>query len=91
MNTLPLQLPESLRRKVETFAAEEGISVDQFITSAVAEKLSTLMGVEYLEARARRGSRAKYEAALAAVPSVEPPDYDRVTHDEQSAPPTEAD
>ncbi|HKP74601.1 MAG TPA: KTSC domain-containing protein [Longimicrobiaceae bacterium] len=76
MTTLPLQLPESLRRKVETFASEEGLSVDEFVTAALVEKLSTLTG-DYLENRARRGSRAKYDAALARVPSTEPLPPDR--------------
>ncbi len=35
------------------------------------------MTEEYLEERARRGNREKYEAALAQVPDVEPEPYDR--------------
>lgn len=83
MTTLPLHLPESLRRKVETFALEEGVSVDEFIATALAEKLSTLTG-DYLENRARRASRAKYEAALARVPGTEPLPPDR--YPEQESP-----
>jgi predicted RNase H-like HicB family nuclease len=33
---------------------------------------------DYLQERARRGSREKYEAALAQVPDVEPDEYDRI-------------
>jgi hypothetical protein len=32
----------------------------------------------YLEERAERGSRAKYEAALAQVPDIEPEPYDKL-------------
>jgi hypothetical protein len=39
--------------------------------------MSALMTEDYLKERARRGSRAKYEAALAQVPDVEPDEYDR--------------
>jgi hypothetical protein len=34
--------------------------------------------VEYLEERAKRGDRAKFEAALAKVADVEPGEYDRL-------------
>lgn len=40
--------------------------------------MAALMTETYLEERARRGSRAKYEAALAQVPDVEPEVYDRL-------------
>ena len=42
--------------------------MNQFITLAVTEKVSALMTVEYLEERAKRGSRQKFEAVLANVP-----------------------
>jgi hypothetical protein len=35
------------------------------------------MTEEYLEERAKHGSQARYEAALAQVPDVEPEVYDR--------------
>jgi hypothetical protein len=56
----------------------EGISMNQFVTIAVAEKLSALMTEEYLLARAKRGSREQYLAALAQVPDVEPAEYDKI-------------
>jgi hypothetical protein len=65
MSTLSLRVPESLHRKVRELAKREGISINQFITTAVAEKLSALLTVEYLEERGKRGSRRKYERVLA--------------------------
>lgn len=56
---------------------QEGISINQFIATAVAEKMSALMTEDYLQARGRRGSRAKFEAALAQVPDAEPEPRDR--------------
>lgn len=44
----------------------------------IAEKLSALMTENYLSERAKRGSRAKYEAILAKVPDVEPEAYDKI-------------
>jgi hypothetical protein len=42
------------------------------------EKLSALMTEEYLEERAKRGSRKKFERALAKVPKVIPEEYERL-------------
>ena len=78
MSTLSVRLPDSLHKQIKKLAKQEGISMNQFIALAVAEKLSALMTVEYLEERARRGSRAKYEAVLKKVPDVEPEAYDRL-------------
>lgn len=77
MSTLSLRLPDSLHRRVKELASQEGISINQFIATAVAEKMAALMTEDYLKERARRASREKYEAALARVPAVEPEDYDR--------------
>jgi hypothetical protein len=78
MSTISLRLPESLHNQIRKLAAEDGISINQFISTAAAEKLAALMTVEYLEERARRGSRKKFEAALASLPDVEPEDYDKL-------------
>jgi predicted transcriptional regulator len=72
MGALNLRLPESLHRKLSEVAEREGISINQLINSAVAEKMSALMTEEYLAARAKRGSRRKFDAVLAKVPDVEP-------------------
>jgi hypothetical protein len=78
MSTLQVQLPDFLHKNLQELAKQEGISIDQFIATAVAEKMAALMTETYLEARAKKGSRAKYEAALAQVPDVEPEPYDRL-------------
>lgn len=78
MSALSVRLPESLHRKLAEVAEREGISINQLINSAVAEKMSALMTEEYLEARAARGSRQKFDAVLAKVPDVEPEDTDHI-------------
>jgi predicted HicB family RNase H-like nuclease len=42
-----LRLPRSLKVEVERLAAEDGISVNQFIATAVAEKLYTMQTVQF--------------------------------------------
>ncbi len=78
-STLSIRLPQSLHKGVKQAAKRDGISMNQFITTAVAEKLSALMTEEYLEERAKRGDRTRYLAALAQVPDVEPEEYDRIS------------
>jgi hypothetical protein len=68
MSTLSLRLPESLHKRVRDFAQQEGISINQFISTAVAEKMAALTTAGYLEERAKRGSREKFLSVLAKVP-----------------------
>jgi hypothetical protein len=67
MSTLSVRLPDSLHKQVRELARREGISINQFVALAVAEKMSALMTEDYLEERARRGDRARFEAILAKV------------------------
>ncbi len=78
MSTLSLRLPNSLHDQLRTLAQQEGVSINQLITTAAAEKVASLMTLEYLEKRGARGSREKFEAVLAKVPSVEPEPGDRL-------------
>ena len=78
MSILSLRLPQSLHKAVKEAAQRDGVSINQFIATAVAEKLSALMTEEYLQERASRASRELYEAALAQVPDDEPTPRDRI-------------
>lgn len=78
MSTLSLRLPESLHKSARELAKKEKISINQLVTLALAEKVSALGVQDYLEKRAKRASEAKFDAAMAKVAEVEPPDYDRL-------------
>lgn len=82
MSTLNIQLPNALQSNLQELAEREGISIDQFIATAVAEKMSALMTESSLAERAKRGSREKYEAVLAQVPDVAPEEYDKLPRSE---------
>ena len=75
---MSVRFPESLHKRVKALADQEGVSMNQFITLAVTEKMSALFTVDYLQERAQRGSREKFEAVLAKVPNVDPEDSDRL-------------
>ena len=81
MSTLRLRLPESLHKQLKTVAERDGISINQFIATAVAEKLSALMTAEYLEERAARGDRGRFDRVLARVRDVPAEEADRMGDD----------
>lgn len=77
MTSLNIHLPDYLLKNLQEIVQREGMSADQFIAIAVAEKMSALMTEEYFDERAKHATREKYEAALARVPDVEPEVYDK--------------
>ena len=72
MSMLSLRLPDSLHRMVREAAAKDSISINQFIATAVAEKMSALMTEDYLEQRARRADPAAFDRILKRVPDAPP-------------------
>jgi uncharacterized protein (DUF1778 family) len=78
MSTLGLRIPNSLHEQIRELAKHEGVSINQFIASAAAEKMSALLTEEYIEARAKRASLKKFRKVLKKVPDSEPGDYDRI-------------
>lgn len=78
MSAINLRLPDSLHQMAKEVAMQDHISLNQFIASAVAEKISALATERYLEERAARGSQNKFRQALAQVPDVEPEPFDRL-------------
>jgi len=78
MSTISLRLSETLHERLRELARREGVSINQLINSAVAEKISALLTEEYLEKRGKRSSRRKFEKALGKVSDKEPDASDRL-------------
>lgn len=74
MTTISLRIPRSLHDMVRQLVKREGISINQFVTLALAEKVSALATESYLEERAKRADKQKFLAAMSKVADVEPPD-----------------
>jgi len=72
MSALSLRLPDSVHRHIRAIALKEGVSINQFISSAVSEKISAIMTEEYLEQRARRAERKELTRILDQVPDRPP-------------------
>ena len=72
MSALSLRLPSSIHRHIKEIAQKEGVSINQFISAAVSEKISAIMTEEYLEKRAKRADISEFKRVLDAVPNREP-------------------
>ena len=55
------------------------LDLDQFIATALAEKVAVLDADDYIRARAAHGDRQKFYSVLAKVPDVEPEEHDRLS------------
>ncbi len=78
MSTLSVRLPASIHREVRELAKEDGVSINQFISLALAEKVSSLRTVEFLKQRAFRGSSQHMISILDSAPDIEPEEHDRI-------------
>ena len=78
MSAISVRLPNSLQKNLKQLAAQEGISINQLIASAVAEKVSALMTQDYLKTRASQASEAGFEALLQNISNIEPEAQDRL-------------
>jgi len=78
MSTISLRLPESLHKQARELAKQEGVSINQLVATALAEKMAALMTTEYLKERAKRGNRGKFERALNKIKDAEPEPHDRL-------------
>jgi len=72
MTALTVRLPDSVHRKIKELAASDGVSVNQFIASAAAEKMASVMTLDWLRAQASQGRRGDFLALLDAAPDVPP-------------------
>jgi hypothetical protein len=76
MSTISLRLPDSLHKTVRKLAEKDSTSINQFITTALAEKISALMTEDLIKSRAELASREKFDKALSKVSDVPPLDFD---------------
>lgn len=78
MNTITVELPKSLHMKISELSRAEGISANQFLVLAAAEKMSAMLTENFLEQEARKGRREDFDKVMKAVPSKEPEEHDRI-------------
>ena len=72
LTTYPLRLPRSLRTGVERFSKQDGISINQFVSIAVAEKLAMLQAEVYFSERSARADMSAFDALMQRTTGVAP-------------------
>ena len=60
VSTYPLRLPASLKATVAEISKKDGTSINQFVATAVAEKISAMKTAEFF---AKRATEADIESA----------------------------
>lgn len=78
MGAMSVRFPESLQKHLQAYSKQEGISINQFVINAVAEKMSAKHAEDIIAQRAKQGSREKFEAVMSRVSDVEPEEQDRL-------------
>ena len=74
--TYPLRLPRSIKAAVEKLAKSEGTSMNQFVATAVAEKLAVMNTVAYFAERKSRADLAAFRRILKRKGGEAPRDGD---------------
>ena len=78
MAAVSLRLPDSIYEMAKELSAKDSVSLNQFIATAVAEKVSALSTETYLKQRAKRASKEKFLKALDKVADELPEEFDRL-------------
>lgn len=77
----PLRLPVSLREALDEMAKQDGVSVNQFITLAVAEKIAALKTAQFFTERKARSDQQVFEKILTREGGMPPQAGDEILSD----------
>ncbi len=77
MSTLSIRIPDSIHTMVKEIAREDNVSINQFISSAIGEKIAALETENYLEKRGKLSSKNNVLNILKKVPDIEPDEFDK--------------
>ena len=64
ISTYPLRLPVSLKAALERISKQDGTSINQFVVTAVAEKISSMNTAAFFEERASQADREIFRRIL---------------------------
>ena len=76
--TYPLRLPLSVKAEVERRAKADGISVNQFVATAVAEKLAVMNTVAFFAERREKADFAAFDRIMRRTDGEPPTQDDRL-------------
>lgn len=76
LSTYPLRLPRSIRAGVERASKRDGVSINQFVSIAVAEKLAMLEAETYFTERLARADLGAFDRLMARTSGEAPREGD---------------
>ena len=77
--TYPLKLPASIKAAAARLAKEDGVSLNQWITAAIAQKIGAVeTAADFFKRRAGNSSPEDLKAFLANAPDVPPEHGDEI-------------
>jgi hypothetical protein len=78
-NTYPLKLPDSVKKAAQRLAKEDGVSLNQWISSAVAQKVGVSeTAAQFFQSRANGATPSDLQQFLRAAPDVTPVSRDEL-------------
>jgi hypothetical protein len=78
MAAVSLRLPNSIYELAKTLSKEDHVSLNQFIATAISEKVSALTTETYINERKKRASKEKFLKALNKVSDNEADEFDKI-------------
>lgn len=84
VTTYPLRLPRSIREGVERMSKQDGVSINQFVSIAVAEKLAVMQAQVYFAERSARADGTEFAALMQRPEGAPPREGDAVVAPEAS-------
>lgn len=78
MTTLSLRIPDSIHKQVKSLTQKDHISMNQFISSALSEKIAAYMTEEYIMQRAKKADKRKFNEALSKISNTPPDAFDKL-------------
>jgi hypothetical protein len=76
MSVVSVRVPNLLHEQLKELALKEGITVNQYILLAIAEKVASTSIIGYLEKRPKGGDREKVLSRLNKAPEIDPEESD---------------
>ena len=77
--TYPLRLPRSLKEAVERLSREDRTSINQFVATAVAEKVSALETARFFVDRKARADFKAFDKIMKRRGGTKPRDGDEIS------------
>lgn len=76
--TYPLRLPRSIRAAVEQYSKQDGTSINQFVNTAVAEKLAAMATFTFFDERSAQADLLAFDRLMTRSGGTKPQAGDEI-------------